>query len=403
MQKRNSTTLQQNVYENRAGFVKVSKEADKLKAELRSLRLLMSDLTTTMNEAVFSSTSPSNAVADRKTANRSSVANLEALWGSQLQTLWKRIEGSQKYLPAIQGRHIIWESSKWVELNTATWKPRRRIHLIMLNDHLLVAHEKKRLDASASNKEGKQKYDKAQLTLVAERCWPLQDIEIVDIASRPMPSKLEHSSRVSNTVNIRAGPDSLTYAVRGIEASEKTALLVNFRKMAEELRRTIHAEIERREQPRHSVEYFATRDPQLMKQTNLVQGLSQAGSQHKSSIMIEVDGKQQSIRWVEGQIDDLDMDIALQRFDQAVNKLERLKKIAKGIKNNSLARGIVEFKTKERANRLASLLIRDLVDTHALQSVTQQHVEWLVRLGFEDRAREAYLSARSQVIKKRTR
>ena len=56
-----------------------------------------------------------------------------------LQTLWKRVEGSQKYLPALPGRHIITESQRWVELNAATWKPRRRVALVLLNDHLLIA------------------------------------------------------------------------------------------------------------------------------------------------------------------------------------------------------------------------------------------------------------------------
>jgi hypothetical protein len=36
-------------------------------------------------------------------------------------------------------------------------------------------------------------------------------------------------------------------------------------------------------------------------------------------------------------------------------------------------------------------------------SKTKRNVTWLARLGFEDRAREAYLEARSNTIQKRSR
>jgi hypothetical protein len=36
-------------------------------------------------------------------------------------------------------------------------------------------------------------------------------------------------------------------------------------------------------------------------------------------------------------------------------------------------------------------------------SSVKEHVAWVVRLGFEDRAREAYLEARGNLIKTRSR
>ena len=41
---RASTDLQQNVYQNRTQFIKISKEAEKLKGEIRALRNLMAEL-----------------------------------------------------------------------------------------------------------------------------------------------------------------------------------------------------------------------------------------------------------------------------------------------------------------------------------------------------------------------
>lgn len=46
MRNRASTDLQQNVYQNRTQFIKISKEAEKLKGEMRALRNLMSELKT---------------------------------------------------------------------------------------------------------------------------------------------------------------------------------------------------------------------------------------------------------------------------------------------------------------------------------------------------------------------
>ena len=120
-------------------------------------------------------------------------------------------------------------------------------------------------------------------------------------------------------------------------------------------------------------------------------------------MFVDVDGKQQSIRWVESQLDDLDIDIALQRFEEAVKRVERLKNLAKNIRSNLVAQEIVTLKVNERAAKLASVLIRQLVESHSWMSSTKTYANWIIRLGFEDQAREAYLDTRSEVIKKRAR
>ncbi|KAI7109566.1 hypothetical protein KC324_g20195, partial [Hortaea werneckii] len=97
-----SAELQHNVYQNRTQFIKISKEADKLKSEMKMLRGMMSELTGALGHATSAAGGPdangptsAMSLADRKRANRSSVANLEALWSTHLQALWKRVEGSQ--------------------------------------------------------------------------------------------------------------------------------------------------------------------------------------------------------------------------------------------------------------------------------------------------------------------
>lgn len=92
--------LQQNVYQNRTQFIKISKEAEALKGQMRALKNLMSDLKT--NTTVLRSTS-SKANDDSSSMNgdsfsatlskrdrRSSVADRTALWNAQMQvsTIW---------------------------------------------------------------------------------------------------------------------------------------------------------------------------------------------------------------------------------------------------------------------------------------------------------------------------
>merc|ERR1712000_237779 len=120
-------------------------------------------------------------------------------------------------------------------------------------------------------------------------------------------------------------------------------------------------------------------------------------------MLIEVDGKQQNLRWVESQMDELDIDIAHQQFEPAVARVEKLKGLARGLKNNVVAQDFINFKVEERCSKLAGVILRELATSHNNQAKTKRNSSWLTRLGFEDRAREAYLAARSDTIHKRTR
>ncbi|KAK4544410.1 hypothetical protein LTR36_004301 [Oleoguttula mirabilis] len=433
-----STDLQHNVYQNRTQFIKISKEADRLKTEMRALRTLMSDLTGALGHAATAAgnsdagLTPTSALslADRKRANRSSVANLEALWSTHLQTLWKRVEGSQKYLPALPGRHIVMESQRWVELNAATWKPRRRVCLVLLNDHLLVASEKKRNDLLPGGQNangngagsrmsvynpgasaGGQGQSTTQTTaLVTERCWALQDVSLADISTRQSTSVGHSHSRentaIANAINIRAGNESLTYATS--DSAEKAGLLVAFRKAQEDLRKLMAAEHGERERALDEIAFLTGRDPRLLKkaaadEVEASKASGAAGLGRSNSVLIDVEGRQQSIRWVEAQIDGLDIDIALQHFEDAVARVEKLRKLARSIKGNAMAQEIILAKVDERAAKLAQSVGRQLVLTSAGTEKTKGQVAWLLRLSYEEMARTQYLDSRTETIRLRTR
>lgn len=267
------------------------------------------------------------------------------------------------------------------------------MQIILLNDHLLVASRKKRKIEGVNVAEVRQVPSK----LVADCCWPLLDIEMVDLAGANESAAVRN--KVADAIMIRGvGQESFTYRADG---NEKASLLLNFRKAVEELRKGLRSEIETSNKAKETINYFASRDPGLLKKADLLETLSDI--KDRPNMLIEVDGKQQNLRWIDGQVDELDIDIALQRFDTAVNRVEKLNALAKGLKSNAVAQDFIRFKAEERASKLAELIMRELVDTHNQLKKTRQNIGWLARLGFEDRAREAYLGARSQIIQKRSR
>ncbi|CAD6448604.1 a8030bea-323d-4ce1-a628-025d9f9ed90a [Sclerotinia trifoliorum] len=397
MKNRTSTDLQQNIYQNRTQFIKISKEAEKLKGEMRALRNLMAELKTNTTALRTTSQGPSSSTdfegfqpTMSKRDRRSSVADRTVMWNSQLQALWKTIEGSQKFLPAAPGRHVVQNAGLWIELDNATWKSRRAMQIVLLNDHLLVASRKKRKVEGADQRQAPSK-------LVADRCWPLLDIEIVDLAGTSEGTSVRN--KLADAIMIRGvGQESFTYRTEKPGDSEKSSLMMNFRKAVEELHKGLRSEMETSNKAKETINYFASRDPGLLKKTDLLETLSDI-----KDMLIEVDGKQQNLRWVESQVDELDIDIALQHFDTAVQRVAKLNSLAKGLKSNVVAQDFISFKADERATRLAELITHELVDTHNEAKKVQRNIGWLTSLGFEDRAREAYLEARGDIIHKRSR
>lgn len=394
---RAAADLQQNLMQNRTQFIKISKEAEKLKGEMRALRNLMADLKT--NTAALRAASLKNSEQSgasgrappglSKRDKRSSVADRSALWNSQMQALYKNVEGSQKFLPNAAGRHVVQDAGPWVELDNATYKSRRAMQVFLLNDHLLIASRKKRkVDADSRG---------PMIKLVADRCWPLLDIEVVG-----MPGTGEWAggrSKLADAIMIRgSGQESFIYRTEKPQDSEKQSLLLNVRKAVEELRKGLRSEMEANNKARETINYFASRDPGLLQKTELLETLSDI-----KDMLIEVDGKQQNLRWVEGQMDELDVDIALQRIEPAVALVEKLKGLARSLRGNVMAQDFINFKVEERGTKLAGVILRDLETSHTQQLKTKQNVGWLTRLGFEDQAREAYITARSGIIRKRAR
>lgn len=395
---RAAADLQQNLLQNRTQFIKISKEAEKLKGEMRALRNLMSELkanTTALRQASGRGemdTSIGGGATMSKRDKRSSIVDRSALWTTQMQTLYKTVEGSQKFLPNAIGRHVVLNAGPWIELDNATYKSRRAMQIFLLNDHLLIASRKKRkVDAPNSDTRG------PMVKLVADRCWPLLDIEVIEMPGTG--DSMGGRNKLADAIMVRGGgQETFIYRTEKPEATEKKALMMNVRKAVEELRKGLQSEMEANNKARETINYFASRDPGLLQKTELLETLSDI-----KDMLIEVDGKQQNLRWVEGQMDELDIDIALQGFEPAVARVEKMNGLARGLKGNTVAQDFINFEVEARCGKLAGMIIKQLEATHNQQNKTKRNLSWLARLGYEDRAREAYLAARGDTIHKRAR
>lgn len=351
---------------------------------MRTLRQLMSDLTTTLEQTASATGANNDAVSNRR-ANRSSIGDLNQLRAGQLQQLYRDVEGSQKYLPPIPGRYIVWKSGKWFELDSATLKARRRVRLLLLNDHLLIATEKKARNDIPGQREG----NRTNMEFTAQRCFPLLDT---------------HVTRTSEErIIIRAGAETFTYDTKKEDSGDKSAFVATFRKTKDDLRKSQEADVQEKDRTQDSYNHLLSRDPALMNRTELLDNLSDGINNEQANTFMDVDGQKRNVRWVESQLDDLDIEIALQHFEEAVVKVDRLKSLAKNIRGNEMAKAIVTYKVNERAAKLANVLVKHMVEHNNWFSSVRQHVSWVVQLGFEDRAREDYLEARGNLIKTRSR
>ena len=146
----------------------------------RRLRQLVCTIT-----VIWKHVDPIPILPDRRRANRSSIADLTKLYVTQITNLHSTIEGSAKFVPPLPGRHVVIELGNLWCLNAATYKIEYAVHFVLLDDALLVAKRRKK----RTGEGGK---------LVAERCWLLSEINVVDVkdssGAHPCPRSVGTSS-----------------------------------------------------------------------------------------------------------------------------------------------------------------------------------------------------------------
>lgn len=116
---------------------------------------------------------------ERRRSKRNSALDLQQIYKSQLTNLWSTVEGSQKYLPLVPGRHLVFETHTYVELNAATYKAKQSVSMFLLNDLLLIAGRRRMKSSPALGSIEDMERERGRM--VAERCWVLADLVVVDV------------------------------------------------------------------------------------------------------------------------------------------------------------------------------------------------------------------------------
>ncbi|CAM9019479.1 unnamed protein product [Wickerhamomyces anomalus] len=165
-------------------LLNATKELNSTDNELKFLRNAINELSDLTNEMKLQAEkkiqleldqtneitkSNSQAKRQNRAKDRSSILVLEKMWASEMSSLFKHVEGAQKYIAAIPGRHVIAESGRWYELNAATFKTLQPAHIFLLNDLILIATRRRK-----TGQRNKGDGVKQIQSLVADQCWPLK-------------------------------------------------------------------------------------------------------------------------------------------------------------------------------------------------------------------------------------
>ncbi|SPO28826.1 related to EXO84 - exocyst protein essential for secretion [Ustilago trichophora] len=405
--------LKRQVFKNYSEFITISKEIATLENDMLELKELLSewkqlpqaleldDSTSTSSFSDFSRAKPSGK------ANRNSTIDLQQIYRAQITSLWEGIEGSQKFLPYIPGRHLIAEASSFTELNAATYKPQQSVALFLLDDLLLIATRRKRQMSS-------------KVRLVAERCFSLAEIVVID---------LKDGGDLTNAIKIKRARESYVY--RTDRAEDKRALLNAFRRVAEELAKKRRneseygaaAEARKREStllssPPIAQHQFEALDLSSTSSTTssrqhydggLLTPIGEHGPADSAGGVMAAAAASASAerkdpgRWNNDFADELSVCIALREWDQAVTLIEKGRAVLSTYSSTDASCLDLSAKLTARTADLFAAISSDFTRQHLKKSSVIRNASFLLRLDQGEKARQLFLEARTELLKKRTR
>lgn len=400
--------LKRQVFRNYSEFITISKEIATLENDMLELKELLAEwkqlphaLELDDSSSSFSSFSR-NAKQATKTANRNSTVDLQQIYRAQITSLWEGIEGSQKFLPYVPGRHLIAEASSFTELNAATYKPQHSVALFLLDDLLLIATRRKRQMSS-------------KVRLVAERCFSLAEIVVID---------LKDGGDLTNAIKIKRARESYVY--RTDRAEDKRALLNAFRRVAEELAK------KRRNDADYGAAEAAKRHSTLLASPTLGQtgferadgassltaafdtlltpigedgegGAGGEGGVMAAAAATAASERKDPGRWNNEFADELAVCIALREWDHAVTLIEKGRGVLSTYTSSDAASVDLASKLAVRAQELVTAISGDFMRQSLKKSAVVRNASYLLRLDRGEEARRLFLDARTQLLKKRTR
>lgn len=364
---RTQQQLKEQVFKNYSEFITISKEIAVLENDMLEFKELLAEW-----QQLPALLQPDDVLDPglsgeglRSIKGKGSV-DLEQIYRAQISALWENVEGSQKYVPFIQGRHLIAETSNFVELNAATYKPERAVALFLLDDMLLVAIQKKRHYGS-------------RIQLVAERCFSLSEIVVVD---------LKDGRDLSNAFKIKKGKE--VYVYRTERPQDKRALLNAFRRVGEDLANRRKRE---RMQPQKRQTHYRAMLPDGDTDSSLALLASPGGSAPVADSAL--------VPWLRDMLDDLAVCIAVREWDRAVGLVEEAKKRVAPAVSDPQVHALLETLTGY-THTLVHAISTELASPTQRKSGVVRNVGLLLRLDKGREARRIFLEARSELLRRRT-
>lgn len=341
------------------------------------------------------------------------------MYKSQLINLWSTVEGSQKYLPLVLGRHLVFETHNFVELNAATYKAKQSVSMFLLNDLLLIAG-RRRMKSSPSMGGGEDR-EKERGRMVAERCWVLADLVVVDVKdsggecllSFRQCIPLSHGIDLTNALKIRRGKEVCVY--RTAKPDDKKALLAAFRQVSQELGEKKRKDTEKEQERRKTMWHG---DGGLSGPTRPVSGLLSPGRPLSTMSLSLTEPK--DLRWMDEFADELTMAIAMRDWEEAVKQLEKGRIVLewskellisyiqgqgllKTVSSNPTAHNLLKGRLDQLRPNLISQMVHDLSSPEIRKNQTARLVSLFTRLDQAELARDTFLKARRDVMLKRVR
>jgi hypothetical protein len=381
-----------------------SKELSIATSELKFLRNAINELaeiTTQMKESADKTVqlelelqdelTKSNSKKKSRAKDRSSILVLEKMWASEMNSLFKHVEGAQKYISAIPGRHVIAESGRWYELNAATFKTLQPAHIFLLNDLILIATRKRKVQ--------KQHLETQQQALVAAQCWPLREVHLSEL-------KPQMSEKQTYAINITY--NSLSYIYQTDRLDHYKKITEGYLKARNELRDISEAENIKQKQLRDSMNLLAlsengssqngkryshSRNSQMILQDLSTRMHSRSRSLDNSNVL-------RLLKSIDNQVDDIDMKIFHEHHEDAVMSLQDLSSDlstlkAKCNKDEQMLYNIINMKIASKNDEILKQLIKHMRQTGLSSSQIEKPIIALTRLGQADVAKTLFLHNRS--------
>ncbi|KAJ1653943.1 exocyst complex component exo84 [Dispira simplex] len=363
--------LQRNIYKTYPEFIEISKELMKLETDMFLVKDLLSEMkvigedllsnasqnapaNSTETGGVALSSTAATAKLQRRRTLRSSVADQQALFHAQMTSLWNTVEDSQKFLPFHPNRHVVTEYHGLKELNPTTYQYKQTVSLILLNDSLLVAARRKRAKT-------------AKPVLVADKCWPLNGITVVDLRDT---RDLSYAFRVTRNAE--------SYLFYCASSETKRDLLSMVKK---------------------AVGSFV--DAGSTGPAGDHPGLSTPSLSSRTVFVKEEDGH--LVQVLEKMCNNLDVHIAHHDFQEAVQLIVESKKLARRSANASLLVQHWHLNLQKRQADLTLWIMNDMSLPNAPKSHIIRGVGWLIQLDQTIEAKNVFLATRSATIRHRTR